>query len=500
MFRKVLIANRGEIAVRVIRACRELGISPIAVYSDGDQTALHVRLADEAYSIGPASATESYLNVANILAAAKTAGAEAIHPGYGFLSESEAFASACKESGLVFIGPPPDVMSAMGDKVAARRLAAEVGVPTVPGAAEPLPDDPHVAADVAADIGYPLLLKAAGGGGGKGMRAVSTPDELPAALERARGEATAAFSDSRVYAERQVLQPRHVEVQILADTHGNVHHLGERDCSVQRRFQKLIEESPAPGLSEMTRQALWEAAVRLARAAGYVGAGTVEFLVEPDDSFYFLEVNARLQVEHPVTEAVLGVDLVHEQVRIAAGEHIAPQITIPPATAAIEARIYAEDADRDFMPSVGTVDVLREPAGPWIRVDSGCFLGQEVTVYYDSLLAKVVAWGPDREAARVRLHRALGEYRLAGVATTVPFLRDVLADPEFAAARLSTSFLAEYQQRRRAQADSTDANGVAAVGAALHMVQERTQQEPAAEAATPRSRWQAAARREALRP
>ena len=377
MFRKLLIANRGEIAVRVIRACRELGISPIAVYSDADRTALHVRLADEAYSIGPAPATESYLHSANILAAAKTAGAEAIHPGYGFLSESAAFARECEAAGLVFIGPPPDVLAAMGDKVAARRLAAAAGVPTVPGTADPLPDDPAAAAQVAAHIGYPLLLKAAGGGGGKGMRAVATPDELPAALERARSEATAAFGDSRVYAERQVQRPRHIEVQILADTHGNVRHLSERDCSVQRRFQKLIEESPAPGLSAATRQELWAAAVRLARAAGYVGAGTVEFLVTPvttpglhnppnndgatpaphlapqDSSFYFLEVNARLQVEHPVTEVALGVDLVQEQLRIAAGERLAPQSGTVPTGTAIEARIYAEDPDAGFVPAVG---------------------------------------------------------------------------------------------------------------------------------------------------
>ena len=520
MFRKVLIANRGEIAVRVIRACRELGISPIAVYSDADRTALHVRLADEAYSIGPAPATESYLRSANILAAAKAAGVEAIHPGYGFLSESAAFARECEAAGLVFIGPPPDVLAAMGDKVAARRLAAAAGVPTVPGTADPLPDDPAAAAEVAAHIGYPLLLKAAGGGGGKGMRAVATPDELPAALERARGEATAAFGDSRVYAERQVQRPRHIEVQILADTHGNVRHLSERDCSLQRRFQKLIEESPAPGLPAATRQALWAAAVRLARAAGYVGAGTVEFLVEtaaaPDSpphgdgaaparqesSFYFLEVNARLQVEHPVTEVVLGVDLVQEQIRIAAGERLAPQSDTVPTGAAIEARINAEDPDAGFVPSVGVVRILREPSGPWVRVDSGCFLGQEVTTYYDALLAKVIAWGPDRETARVRLHRALEEYRLAGVATTIPFLRDVLADADFVAARLSTSFLDEYRQRRvtPGTADGVaDVPGIAAVGAALHTLQEHSQQAPATATTPTGSRWQAAARRAALR-
>ena len=507
MFRKLLIANRGEIAVRVIRACRELGISPIAVYSDADRTALHVRLADEAYGIGPAPATESYLRSANILAAAKTAGAEAIHPGYGFLSESAAFARECEAAGLVFIGPPPDVLAAMGDKVAARHLADEAGVPTVPGTADPLPDDPAAAAQIAAYIGYPLLLKAAGGGGGKGMRAVATPDELPAALERARGEAAAAFGDSRVYAERQVQRPRHVEVQILADTHGNVRHLGERDCSLQRRFQKLIEESPAPGLPDATRQALWSAAVRLARAAGYVGAGTVEFLVETapvgqESSFYFLEVNARLQVEHPVTEVVHGVDLVQEQIRIAAGEHLAPQSGTVPTGAAIEARINAEDPDAGFLPSVGVVRILREPSGPWVRVDSGCFSGQEVTTYYDALLAKVTAWGPNRETARVRLHRALAEYRLAGVATTIPFLRDVLADADFAAARLSTSFLDEYQQRRATPGTAdgaADAPGIAAVGAALHTHRERSQQATTAATTPTGSRWQAASRRAALR-
>ena len=498
MFRKVLIANRGEIAVRVIRACRELGISPVAVYSEADRTALHVRLADEAYSIGPGPATESYLSIENIIAAAKAAGAEAIHPGYGFLSESAAFATACQDAGLVFIGPPPAVLAAMGDKVAARRLAMTAGVPTVPGGEAPLPEDPNAAGEQAASIGYPLLLKAAGGGGGKGMRAVAAPDDLLPALERARSEATAAFDDGRVYAERLLQAPRHVEVQLLADSHGTVRHLGERECSVQRRFQKLIEESPAPGLPDAPREALWAAAVRLARAAQYVGAGTVEFLVEPDGQFYFLEVNARLQVEHPVTEMVTGVDLVREQFRIAAGEPLSLPDDIISSGAAIEVRVYAEDAGNDFLPSVGTVEVLREPSGPWVRVDSGCFPGQDVSVHYDPLLAKVIAWGPDREAARTRLHRALGEYRIAGVATTVPIARDMIADPGFAAGQLSTAFVAEYQQRRRHANAAPVADSAIVAGTSLHVLHER--KGAIAHPTTARhSHWKVAGRAAALR-
>jgi acetyl-CoA carboxylase biotin carboxylase subunit len=440
-FGKVLIANRGEIAVRVIRACREEGIATVAVFSEADREALHVQMADEAYPIGPAPATESYLAIDRIVRVAKAAGADAVHPGYGFLAENAAFAEACAAAGVTFIGPPPAALRAMGDKTAARRVARSVGVPTIPGTLEPVADDAAARA-VAREIGYPVMIKAALGGGGKGMRLVRREADLEAALRMARGEAAGAFGDAAVYLEKALEEPRHIEVQLLADAHGRVIHLGERECSIQRRHQKLIEEAPSPAVDPALRARLGEAAVRIARAAGYVNAGTAEFLLDRAGNFYFLEMNARLQVEHPVTELVTGVDLVRRQLRIAAGEPLdLEQADVAWRGWAIECRINAEDPFAGWLPSPGRITAWRPPAGPWVRDDSGVYPGFTVPRFYDTLLAKLIVWGEDRPAALARLARALAEYRVAGVRTTIPVLRRVIEHEEFRAGRLSTAFL-----------------------------------------------------------
>jgi acetyl-CoA carboxylase biotin carboxylase subunit len=438
---KVLIANRGEIAVRVIRACREQGIASVAVFSEADREALHVLMADEAYPIGPPPAAESYLAIERIVRVAKAAGADAVHPGYGFLAENPAFAEACADAGLIFVGPPPAAIRAMGDKTAARRLARELGVPTVPGTLVPLAGDDEARA-AAREIGYPVMIKAAMGGGGKGMRLVRREEELPAALRMARGEAASAFGDASIYLERAIPEPRHIEVQVLADAHGRVVHLGERECSLQRRHQKLVEESPSPGVDPPTRARLGEAACRVARAAGYVNAGTVEFLMDPEGRFYFLEMNTRLQVEHPVTELVTGIDLVAAQFRVAAGEPLGfDQADVTWRGAAIECRINAEDPFGGWLPSPGTITGLRAPAGPWVRDDSGVYEGYTVPRYYDTLLAKLIVWGSDRATAIDRMQRALAEYKIAGVRTTIPVLERIMRDEDFRAGRLSTAFL-----------------------------------------------------------
>ena len=438
---KVLVANRGEIAVRVIRACREQGIATVAVFSEADREALHVLMADEAYPIGPPPAAESYLVVDKLVAVAKAAGADAVHPGYGFLAENAGFAEACAAAGLVFIGPPPAAIRAMGDKTAARRLARDLGVPMVPGTLEPLASEEEARA-AAREIGFPLMLKAARGGGGKGMRLVRQAGELAAALRLARGEAAAAFGDGALYLERYVEEPRHIEVQILADGHGQVVHLGERECSIQRRHQKLVEECPSPVVDAGLRARLGEAACRLARAAGYVNAGTVEFLLDAEGHYYFLEMNTRLQVEHPVTELVTGIDLVREQLRLAAGEPLGyGQGDVRWRGAAIECRINAEDPLAGWLPSPGTIRGLRAPAGPWVREDSGVYEGFTVPRFYDTLLAKLIVWGEDREAAIARMARALEEYRVVGIRTTIPVLAEIVAHPDFRAGRLSTGFL-----------------------------------------------------------
>jgi acetyl-CoA carboxylase biotin carboxylase subunit len=441
VFTKVLIANRGEIAVRVIRACREMGIATVAVFSEADREALHVLQADEAVAIGPAPAAESYLSLDKIIAAARTTGAQAIHPGYGFLAENADFAEACAAAGLVFIGPPPAAVRATGDKLAARRVAAKLGVPLVPGTSQPLADGAE-AARAAAEVGYPVMIKAALGGGGKGMRLVRAYAELEGALRSARSEAGSAFGDATVYIEKYIAAPRHIEIQVLADAHGAAVHLGERECSIQRRNQKLVEESPSPCVTPELRRQMGEAACRIAAAAGYVNAGTVEFLVDRDGKFYFLEINARLQVEHPVTEFVTGRDLVREQIRIAAGEKLGyAQEDIAFSGHAIECRINAEDPDANFMPSPGKILGLRAPGGPWVRDDSGVYEGYTVPRYYDTLMAKLIVWAPDREAAIARMDRALAEYHVSGLRTTLPVLRRIVRHPDFAAGKLDTGFM-----------------------------------------------------------
>jgi acetyl-CoA carboxylase biotin carboxylase subunit len=439
---KILVANRGEIAVRIMRACRERGVATVGVFSEVDREALHVQQADEAYGIGPAPAAESYLRADTLIRVARASGAQAIHPGYGFLAENAGFADACAQAGLVFVGPPGAAIRAVGSKTAARRLARELGVPVVPGTIDPVATDDEARAR-ARDIGYPVMVKAALGGGGKGMRLVRTEAELPSALRMARGEAGAAFGDASVYLERALDGPRHIEIQVLADAAGHVVHLGERECSIQRRHQKLVEESPSPCVGGPLRERLGDAACRIARAAGYVNAGTVEFLVDADRRFYFLEMNTRLQVEHPVTELVTGIDLVHQQLAIAAGEPLGfRQEDVAWRGTAIESRINAEDPFAGWMPSPGTITGLRPAAGPWVRDDSGVYEGYTVPRFYDTLLAKLIVWGPDRSTAILRMARALAEYKIVGVSTTIPVLERIMADGEFQVGRLSTGFLA----------------------------------------------------------
>ena len=473
MFRKLLIANRGEIAVRVIRACRDLGISPVAVFSEPDAKALHVRMSDEAYGIGPAPSNQSYLNVEAIIAAAKRAGAEAIHPGYGFLAENAEFARAVSAAGLTFIGPPPEAMEVMGSKTSARRAAVDAGVPVVPGTTELLKSYDQ-AREIAIELGYPVMLKAAAGGGGKGMRQVAKESELLSAFEAAQSEAASAFGDRAIYLEKLVERPRHIEIQIFADSHGNFVHLGERECSIQRRHQKVIEECPSPIDDSSLRERMGAAAIKIARAVDYIGAGTVEFLFsDATGEFYFLEMNTRLQVEHPVTELVTGFDLVREQINVAAGARLSfSQDDVLWRGVAIECRVYAEDPDNSFFPSPGKITFLRAPAGPGIRDDRGVTEGDEVPIYYDPMISKLAAWGRTRAEAIDRLRRALDEYAIGGIKTSLPFFREIVRDEEFIAGRLDTGFIARFQERRNGtRADVRDARApeqdMAIIAAAL---------------------------------
>jgi acetyl-CoA carboxylase, biotin carboxylase subunit len=473
VFRKVLVANRGEIAVRVVRTLREMGIASVATYSNADRGSLAVRLADEAAYVGASPSSESYLRIDRVIDAAKHHGAEAIHPGYGFLSENAEFAEACAAAGIVFIGPPAEAIRKLGSKTAARQLAIAAGAPVVPGTERALSgwEEARSAANV---LGYPVLLKASAGGGGKGMRRVDGESDLQAALRDAASEAGRAFGNSEVYIEKLVEEPRHIEIQILGDRHGHLIHLGERECSIQRRHQKVIEECPSPLMAQHPelREKMAQAALNVARAAGYTNAGTVEFLVDDDvdhgANFYFLEVNTRLQVEHPVTELATGLDLVEWQLRIAAGERLTlEQKDITWRGSAIECRIYAEDPDREFMPSPGRILHLSEPSGPGIRLDSGIFEGWNVPLEYDPLLAKLAAWGPTRDAAIHRLDRALSEYILTGVRNNIAFFREVLADAEFRSGRLSTSFLDRFFKSRMKAEDDPEAEAAAALAMAL---------------------------------
>lgn len=472
MFKKILIANRGEIAVRIIRACRDLQISPVAVYSDADATSVHVALSDEAVCIGPAPSVESYLSISNVIDAARKTGAEAIHPGYGFLAENADFAAAVKEAGLVFIGPPAEAMRVMGSKTTARRAAVDAGVPIVPGTVEPISTIGE-AERVAEQFGYPVMLKASAGGGGKGMRLVTTAKELRSAFDNAKSEAASAFGDDSLYLEKAIERPRHIEIQVFADTHGNVVHLGERECSIQRRHQKVVEECPSPINDSALREKMGAASVQLARAVNYAGAGTVEFLVaDATREFYFLEMNTRLQVEHPVTELVTGFDLVREQIAVANGAQLSfTQEDVRWRGHAIECRVYAEDPENNFFPSPGTISYLHVPFGPGIRDDSGVEMGSEVSIHYDPMISKLGAWGNTREESIDRLRRALDEYEISGIKTTLPFFREIVRDEEFIKGRLDTGFISRFYARRDQTVTDVDhgiEGEIATIAAAIH--------------------------------
>ncbi len=499
--RKVLIANRGEIAVRVIRACRERGIRTVAIYSEPDRLGLPVLLADEAYPIGPAPSRESYLRGDAIVELAVRVGADAIHPGYGFLSERAGFARLCREAGVTFIGPSPEAIDAMGSKVECRRLMIAAGVPVVPGGQDPLPDLESAAA-FAGQIGYPVMLKASAGGGGKGMRRVGAAGELASAYRAARSEAGASFGDDSVYMEKLLVDPRHVEIQVMGDLHGKVVSLNERECSLQRRHQKVVEEAPSPAVSPELRRRMGKAAIKAASAVGYSNAGTCEFLLDRDGSFYFLEMNTRLQVEHPVTELVTGIDLVHTQIRVAQGEPLGPEFDgVQPRGHAIEVRLYAEDPFNRFAPSPGRIERLRWPEGPGVRVDSGVSAGAEVSIHYDPMLAKLIVWAADRELALQRLERALAEMRIEGIRTTIPLYRALLADPDFRAGNLDIGMLDRKLAAGELQ-PVVDVDGPAdlpLIAAALAHFEEAGRVTGVSGARSQRSRWGLAARRDALR-
>jgi acetyl-CoA carboxylase biotin carboxylase subunit len=502
MFRKILIANRGEIAVRIVRACRELGIQSVAVFSEVDRKSLHVRLADEAYPIGPAASRESYLRVDKLMAVARRAGCDALHPGYGFLAENPALPRACSDTGITFIGPSAEAMEALGSKTAGRQLARRADVPAVPGANNPM-ERPEDAEGLAQSMGYPVLLKAVAGGGGKGMRVVASLSEFASAWRDASSEALNAFGDARLYLEKYLEKPRHVEIQILADAHGRVVSLGERECSVQRRHQKVIEEAPSLVITPEVRRKMGDAAVRLARAGGYVNAGTVEFLVDAHLNFYFLEVNTRLQVEHPVTEQVTGLDLVKLQIAIAAGHRLPfAWETITPRGHAMEIRLYAEDPDNNFFPSPGKIFSRHAPSGPGIRMDDGVYEGWTVPMDYDPLLSKLIAWGNSREETIARLRRALGEYSIAGIKTNASLFRRVLAEPEFLRGEIHTKWLDELLRRTPPAADEAGSDRTAdavAIAAALWQAGQLAPSSYVSSSSTSSSapsRWKIAGRRE----
>jgi acetyl-CoA carboxylase biotin carboxylase subunit len=468
MFKKILIANRGEIACRVIRACREMKIKSVAVYSEADKNALHVRMADEAYFIGAPPSSESYLRCEKILDAAKRSGAEAIHPGYGFLSENAEFVREVAKHGITFIGPSPEAMELMGGKMSARKVAIAAGVPVVPGTTEPLASFEE-ARETAASFGYPVMLKASAGGGGKGMRLVENEQDLKNALEAAQSEAEASFGDSAVYVEKAIVRPRHIEIQVFSDKHENHVHLGERECSIQRRHQKVIEECPSPINSAELRQQMGECAVLVAKAVDYVGAGTVEFLVSDlDKSFYFLEMNTRLQVEHPVTELVTRIDLVKEQISVAYGEKLSfEQKDVTWDGHAIECRVYAEDPENNFLPSPGKITRLRLPQGSGVRDDGGIYEGSEISIYYDPMISKLAVYGRNRIEAIERMRRALVEYEVGGIKTTLPFFREIVEDKEFIAGNLDTGFITRWQERREKQVASESEKDLAIIVSAM---------------------------------
>jgi acetyl-CoA carboxylase biotin carboxylase subunit len=504
-FMKILIANRGEIAVRIIRACRELGLPTVAVYSDCDRTARHVREADQAFHIGPSEAAKSYLRIDALLDAARRAGADAVHPGYGFLAENAAFGRACRDAKLTFIGPSPEAIALMGSKTAAREAAIRAGVPVVPGTDRPLDDsvaDGEIAR-IAETVGYPLVVKAVAGGGGKGMRTVEERSSLAAAIRTARSEAGSAFGDTAIYLERRLLRPRHIEIQLLGDEHGTVVPFVERECSIQRRHQKVVEESPSIVVSPALRQRIAAAAASVARSVGYSNAGTIEFLLDEDGSFYFLEMNTRLQVEHPVTEMVTRIDLVQWQIRIAQGAALdIDQVqALTPHGHAVECRIYAEDPDQGFMPSPGLIRGLRPASGPGVRDDGGVNVGYDVPVFYDSLIAKLITWGGSRPEAVDRMSRALREYQVLGIRTTIPFFVWLMRQPDYIAGRFDTTYLDRLLAERNGVSFNELTEGdeeLASIAAALDAYLRTSAREPAAgpENSQP---WKQVARREALR-
>ena len=498
MFRKILVANRGEIAVRVIRACREMGIQTVAIYSDADRGALHVRMADEAYPIGPSPSRESYLVIEKVIDVAKRAKADALHPGYGFLAENVAFARACENAGITFIGPSPESIALMGSKVESRRAVAKYGVEMVPGTLDPIASDEE-ARKIASLVGYPIMLKASAGGGGKGLRSVQSEDELESALRNTRSEALSAFGDAAIYIEKFVDRPRHVEIQVMADRQGNAVYVGERECTIQRRHQKVIEECPSPIMDADLRRRMGEAALKVGRAAGYYNAGTVEFLVDPNRGFYFLEMNTRLQVEHPVTEMVTGLDLVQWQIRIAAGENLGlRQEDVVMRGAAVECRVYAEDPSNNFFPSPGKIATLRTPAGPGIRDDGGVYQGWTVPIDYDPLISKLVAWGATRDEAIGRMKRALGEYHIEGIKTNISFFLEVLDHPDFRKGVFDTSFIDRWLQTRTLQSPLSDVDQDFAILAASLFHSERSGPRPEA-ARREESLWRLDGRRRGLR-
>jgi acetyl-CoA carboxylase, biotin carboxylase subunit len=506
--KRILIANRGEIAVRVIRACRDMGIEAVAVYSDCDRGARHVRLADHAVHIGGNAPGESYLRIDRLVDAARQTNADGVHPGYGFLAENEDFAGACTDAGLTFIGPSPDAIALMGSKTAARQAAMQAGVPIVPGTEEPLGRDVPDAtiAGIAERIGYPIMIKAVAGGGGKGMRLVMTAQELPGAIRAARSEAHAAFGDPAIYLERRISRPRHIEIQLLGDHHGTVVPFVERECSIQRRHQKVIEETPSPVVDRELRMRIASDAAAIARSVGYTNAGTIEFLLDEAGHYYFLEMNTRLQVEHPITEMVTGIDLVQWQIRIARGERLTidADAAVSPRGHAIECRIYAEDADTGFLPSPGHIDLLRVPSGPGIRDDSGAEAGGDVPIFYDPLISKLVAWGSDRTQAIARMRRALREYDVVGIKTSLPFFRWMLEQPDFVEARFHTAYLDEVLRARAGEPFTSaedDRIAVAVIAAAIQHVLRPNLLNPInlLNPLNPASAWKARARDEALR-
>jgi acetyl-CoA carboxylase biotin carboxylase subunit len=470
VFRKILIANRGEIAVRIVRACRDIGVRPVAVYSDADRASLHVQLADEAYPLGPSPSRESYLVIEKLIGVARYAGCDALHPGYGFLAENPALARACAQAGIAFIGPSPEAIEQLGSKTAARHLARDLGVATVPGTLDPIERSEDLR-KVAQSVGYPLVLKAVAGGGGKGMRLVGQESELDSAWRDASAEAQNAFGDGRLYLEKFLLRPRHIEIQVLGDEHGHIVHLGERECSVQRRHQKVIEESPSPIMTPELRHAMGEAAVKIARAGHYRNAGTVEFLVDSDGNFYFLEMNTRLQVEHAVTEMVTSLDLVKLQIRMALGEPLPlAQRDVALRGHAIECRIYAEDPDNNFFPAPGKILERRVPSGPGIRLDDGVYAGWTVPNDYDPMLGKLIAWGSDREEAHARLRRALDEYYVSGIKTNVSLFRRILATRDFRDGAIHTSWLDDFLRNEK-QAEREGSTSPGSEGSASQAVE-----------------------------